>query len=87
MQVSLSVLERIAAFILLKNEVLKMKTDKITKAIAIMITTLLLILPFTSVSAFDSLQATDNNAEFEPGAVIVSLKSNSPSVTSFHNDR
>jgi hypothetical protein len=81
-QVSLSVLERIAAFILLKNEVLKMKTNKITKAITIMITTLLLILPFTSVSAFDSLQETDNKAEFEPGAVIVSLKFDSPSVTS-----
>ena len=59
-----------------------MKTNKITKAIAIMITTLLLILPFTSVSAFDSLQETDNKAEFEPGAVIVSLKFDSPSVTS-----
>lgn len=59
-----------------------MKTNKITKAIAIMITTILLILPFTSVSAFDSLQATDNDAEFELGAVIVSLKFGAPSVTS-----
>ena len=33
-------------------------------------------------SAVVPTQATDNNAEFEPGSVIVSLKSNSPSVTS-----
>ncbi|MBQ5398296.1 MAG: hypothetical protein IIU14_02540 [Ruminococcus sp.] len=33
-------------------------------------------------SAVVQTQATDNNAEFEPGSVIVSLKSNSPSVTS-----
>jgi hypothetical protein len=38
-----------------------------------------------TTSAADTTQATDNKAEFEPGAVIVSLKSNSPSVTSLLN--
>ena len=38
-----------------------------------------------TTSAADTTQATNNNAEFEPGAVIVSLKSNSPSVTSLLN--
>ena len=35
-----------------------------------------------TTSAADTTQATNNNAEFEPGAVIVSLKYDSPSVTS-----
>ena len=35
-----------------------------------------------TTSAADTTQATDNKAEFEPGAVIVSLKYDSPSVTS-----